>query len=148
MKQDKVPFKEINEDLLREGKATGREYEIIMSMGQAGLKTGCCKCGADFRPEPFHWSFYEVGSEKKHYFICYDCVDEIWMAGGRIYIPEYKGFCKSMSNTPQPTVFTVSVEEIRKFDRMFRLLDGRPILDDTFTEEERECLLDEIKAWC
>lgn len=64
-----------------------------------------------------------------------------------MYIPEYKGFCKSMSNTPQPTVFTVSLEEIKKHDRMWRLLEGQPILDDTFTEEERERLLDEIKAY-
>jgi len=147
MKQNKFPLKEIKDDLMKERKAIPREYEIITSLGQAGLKTGCCKCSGLYRPVPIHWSFYEVGSEKKYYFICYDCVDEIWMAGGRIYIPEYKGFCKSMSNTPQPTVFTVSVEEIKKFDRMLRLLDGRPILDDTFTEEERERLLDEVKAW-
>lgn len=147
MKQDKVPFKEINDDLIREGKAIRREYKIFTDLGQAGLKTGCCKCGELFRPAPIHWSFYEVGSEKKYYFICYDCVEEIWTAGGSIHIPEYQGFCKSMHQTPQPTVFSVSVEEIKKFDRMLRLLDGRPILDDTFTEEERERLLDEMKGW-
>ena len=144
MKKDKVPFKELKEDLIRQGKAIPREYKIFTSMGQAGQKTGCCKCNDLFRPDYNLWFFYEVGNEETNYFICYNCVFEVWMAGGRMYIPEYKGFCKSMPDTPQPTVFTLTFEEIKKYDRMCRLLAGQPILDDTFKEEERKRLIDEI----
>lgn len=120
------------------------EYVIKTEMNYLCTHCGCCKCGEIFNDRDIHWYFHEIENADYGYAICYECVEEIWMAGGRIYIPEYKGFCESMPNTPEPTVFTVSLEEIKKFDRMIRLLDGRPVLDDTFTEEEKERLFHEM----